>query len=269
MSARSSRGVAIGFLLAAPLFAQQTPSVVPAEDPKHDISMVDQAPLGGTIAVTLPENQRKQLQKYEIPELAGSKQAIGSQLIDGRLPKPLVDYIASSGGTEQRISLFEGGLIVLKITGAGGTMFKRLLLPDDAMKVYLRNASPAMLRNIRPTDVPFPSPGRKALIRVYDADGKYVQRDFDPLRALPKPLSDEVVPLEDLLRAMSEDRTVTTSLANYEPALGDQLVADDHRVYRVKRILPEGNIVELECTSMPTKIYVAKKDLANYFVGKR
>src|SRR5437763_636217 len=118
MSARCRRGVAIVFLLAAPLFAQEHPPVVPAEDPKHDISMVDQAPLGATIAVTLPESQKKKLEKYEIPELAGSRQAVGSQLLDGRLRKPLIDYVAESGVTEQRLSLFEGGLAVLKITGA-------------------------------------------------------------------------------------------------------------------------------------------------------
>jgi len=257
-------------LLAAPLLAQQQPSSpLPPDDPKHDIDLVDTAPLNGTIAVPLREEDRKQLEKYEIPELAGSHQALGSQLIDGRLPRPYVDYIARSGGTDQRLSLFEGGLAVIKITGAGGTMFKRLVLPDDALKNYLRTLSPERLRTLDGAALPIAAPGRRAILRVYDERHAAVERAFDPLRALPKALDDQVAPLQDLLRAMSEDRTVTTSLSNYEPKVGDQLVGDDHKVYRVTRLLPAGGIVELQCTTQPTKMYVAAKDMNNYFVGKR
>ena len=44
------------------------------------------------------------------------------------------------------------------------------------------------------------------------------------------------------------------------------VVADDRKVYRVTRII-ENRIVELKCINQPTMIYVAIKDLYNYFIG--
>src|SRR6185503_15189728 len=74
------------------------------EPTTHDISGVDPAPLGGAIAVPVPEKQRRKLKKYEIPELAGARQAIGPQLVDGRLPNPLIDYHVRDAVLDQRIS---------------------------------------------------------------------------------------------------------------------------------------------------------------------
>ena len=47
-------------------------AAAPPPTPTHDISQVDAAPLGGAIAIPLPERERKKLAKYDIPELAGS-----------------------------------------------------------------------------------------------------------------------------------------------------------------------------------------------------
>ncbi|HEY8849553.1 MAG TPA: hypothetical protein VIO12_09685, partial [Thermoanaerobaculia bacterium] len=89
-------------LLSGSLFAQsQPPRAVEPDAPSHDISKVDAAPLGGAIAVPLPEADRKRLEKYEIPELAGSRQALGSQLVGGELPKPIIDYIAKDANVQQ------------------------------------------------------------------------------------------------------------------------------------------------------------------------
>src|ERR1043165_10207707 len=66
-------------LLAIPLSAQQQ-----QQQPPHGIDLVDPAPNGGAIAPPLPEKQRRQLKKLDIPELAGARQALGSQLIAGR-----------------------------------------------------------------------------------------------------------------------------------------------------------------------------------------
>src|ERR1700694_1767800 len=73
-----------GLLFAGSLFAQsQPPRAVEPDAPPHDITKVDAAPLGGAIAVPLPEADRKRLQRYEIPELAGSRQALGSHFVNG------------------------------------------------------------------------------------------------------------------------------------------------------------------------------------------
>jgi hypothetical protein len=232
---------------------------------QHDISKVEPAPPGSAIATPLPESQRRMLKKYDIPDLAGAQQALGSQLIDGRLPKPLIDYITRDGVIEQRVSLFEGGLVVVNMTGAA-TIYKRMLIPPDALAAYTRAIRADSLRAVDARDLRPPEESRRSLIRIYDGAGEHVERAFHPAAVLPKTLNDHIAPLRDLIRAISEDRYVTSSVAGYEPKPGDELVADDQKVYRVMRVIDL--VVELRCLTAPTTIYVAKKDLNLYFIGK-
>jgi hypothetical protein len=234
---------------------------------QHDISKVEPAPEGGIIAVPVPEGDKRRMKKYDVVDLGGAQQAIGSQLIDGRLPKPLIDFVSNDGKVEQRVSLFEGGLVVVKMTGAA-TLRKKVVIPADALKAYLAAATPASLRQIDTTFLAAPSQGRSARLRVYEEDGSYVERFFNPSGIVPKPLHDKILPLQDLLRAITEDRGVTSSVSNYMPKEGDELVADDQRIFRVMR-LAEPDIVELKCISDPTTMYVSKKDLAQHFIGAR
>src|SRR5438132_10584603 len=113
------------FSLAVIAFAtaqSQSPLPAPPPTPMHDITQVDTAPLGGAIAVPLPERERKKLAKYDIPELVGSRQAIGPQRIEGRLPRPLIDFNINTSAVYERLSIFEGGLVVVEVHGAGGTI---------------------------------------------------------------------------------------------------------------------------------------------------
>lgn len=235
---------------------------------QHDITKVDPAPPGSAIATPMPEPHKRKLKRYEMPELAGAKQALGSQLIDGRLPRPLVDFISRDGIVEQRLSLFEGGLAVLNMSG-GAIIRKKVIIPADALQSYLRILTADALRAIDTSNLIPPDASRMARLRVYDDTGIAVERYYNPIGILPKALADKVLPLQDLLRAMSEDRTVTSTVANYEPKPGDELVADDQRVYRVMRVTEPGGVVELKCLSDPTTMYVARKDLSQYFVGRR
>ena len=232
---------------------------------QHDISQVDPAPSGTAMATPIP--MKRGWKKYDIPDLAGAQQAIGSQLIDGRLRKPLVDFITAEGTVEQRVSIFEGGLVVINMTGAS-TIRKKLLIPESALQSYMAAVSAKALDAIDQHALVLPEPTHHSLLRIYDADGKYVQRVFNPTRVLPKPLTDQITPLRDLLRAISEDRSVTSSVAGYEPKPGDELVADDQKIYRVLRVVDGSNVVELKCLDAPTTIYVVKKDLHLYFVGR-
>jgi hypothetical protein len=231
---------------------------------QHDITQVETAPESGVISTPIPTSRG--YRKYDIPDLAGAKQAIGTQLLDGRLRKPMLDFITAEGKVEQRISVFEGGLVVVNMSG-GGNIRKKLLIPDDALRSYVRSASAEGLRSIRPDSLAAPESDRRSLLRVYDADGTFVERAFNPSKVLPKTLSDQIEPLRDLLRAISEDRTVTSSVAGYEPKAGDELVADDQKVYRVVRVVDGAGVVELKCLDAPTTIFVTKSDLHLYFVG--
>jgi len=232
---------------------------------QHDISKVDPAPPDSAIATPMPENRQRMMKKYDIPDLAGAQQALGSQLIDGSLPRPLIDYIVQEGAVEQRVSIFEGGLVVVNMTGAA-TIRKRMLIPPDALTAYTAHTSAKSLRTVDAQSLVPAEVARRSQLRVYDEDGTYVERVFHPGRILPKPLADQILPLRDLLRAISEDRDVTSSIAGYEPQAGDELVADDHKIYRVTRVVDL--VVELRCLTVPTTIYVAKKDLSQYFIGK-
>jgi len=239
--ARSTQHAALLFLCALPVFAQ------------HDISKVDPALPNSAIATPLPEEQRRMLKKYDIPDLAGAQQALGSQLIDGRLPRPKIDFLTRDGGIEQRVSLFEGGLVIVNMTGPA-TIFKRVIIPPDALAAYAKAASATSLRTVDQNMLAPPEAERRSQVRVYeDSGGKYVELVFHPGRVLPKALVDAIAPLRDLVRAISEDRQVTTSLAGYEPQEGDELVADDHNVYRVARVMND-TVVELKCLTAPTTI---------------
>ena len=250
-------------LLAAPsLLAQQ-----PANDPSHDITLVDKVPPDSAIATPLPRSAERRFRKYDLPELAGARQALGSQLINGELPKPLIDYVVHAGPLMQRLSLFEGGLVVVDVTGAGGTIRKRVIIPPDAVSVYRTMIGAASLREVRAGELTPPSDTRRATLRVYDDAGAAVERTYDPMASMPKPLSDEVLPLQDLLRTITQDRGVTNTIANYEPAVGDELVSDDNKVWRVERV--KGDVVELHCLTFPTMMYVSKGSLNNYFIGTR
>ena len=235
---------------------------------EHDITKVDPAAPGTVIATPMPEKQRRQMKKYEIPELVGARQALGSQLIDGHLPRPILDYVIVNANIEQRLSIFEKGLVVIRMTGAAGsTMLKRVILPDDALKAYLRSATPDHLAAIKKKDVTPPETRRRSTLRIYRDNGEHVELAFDPVGVIPKSLGDEIRPIEDLFRALSEDRRVSNTVADYQPAVGDELVSDDRKTWRVERVMNE--IVELHCVGQPQIVYVDKKDLYNYFVGKR
>lgn len=232
---------------------------------QHDITKVDPAPPDSAIATPMPVSQQRMLKKYDLPDLAGAKQALGSQLIDGHLPRPLIDYLSREGGVQQRVSIFEGGLVVINMTGAS-TMFKRMIMPPDALVAYTKATTVESVGTIDPRWLPAPEPERRSQLRVYGKDGAYVDRVFHPGKILSKPLGDAITPLRDLLRAISEDRDVTSSIAGYEPQPGDELVSDDHNVYRVMRVVDM--VVELKCLTAPTTIYVAKHELHQYFIGK-
>src|SRR5215212_7275085 len=221
---------------------------------QHDITKVEPAPPGSAIATPLPQAQRRQLKKYDLPELAGAKQALGSQLIDGHLPRPLIDFIIQDRDIDQRLSLFEGGLVVIKLADSETTIYKKVLIPSDALTSYLSGTSVAGLRAIDARALPMPDPNRRARIRVYDSAGAFVEREYHPGRVLPKPLTDQVMPLQDLMRVISEDRTVTNSVTGYEPQVGDELVADDEKRYRVVRIVEQSGVIELKCLDAPTSI---------------
>jgi hypothetical protein len=168
----------------------------------------------------------------------------------------------------QRISIFETGLVVVHLDTPGGKIQKKMILPPDALQVYRQRLSAADLAKIPQNELPT-SNGRNTILRVYDPIGTPVERTFDPATLLPASLEVYRSVLQDLLRAMSQDREVTNTVAGYAPAVGDHLVSDDQRVYEVMRFMGDGKYVELKCVTDPTRIFIAVADLHQRFVGSR
>jgi hypothetical protein len=248
------------FALAVPLHAQ---TESPSEEPTHDISMVDPAPLNGTLAIPIPEEEDSK--HYEIPELAGCLPALGTQLVNGQLPHPLMDYFVRTPAVRQRITIFESGLVSIHLSGAGGVIRKKVILPPDALDNIRKRFSAAGLASVQ-YDLEKET-SNVAVLRIYAQDGSPVERRFDPSFTLPMEMEEARRVMEDLISAMAEDRQVTSSLSNYAPHVGDRLVGEDHKAYRVSAVLREGAMVELTSLSEPVKKYYQTRDIHKFFVG--
>ncbi len=251
------------------LLAQQSPPDPQPADQPRDISTVDPAPLGGAIAVDIPEESNIDQSQFEIPELSGARQAIGSQLVDGELPRPLADYSVRLPELTQRITLFRNGLVAIRISARDGVLAKKIILPEDALTNYQKELTTASLNDVQQQFLTVPIKGSLATLRVYEGNGSWVERKFDPTVMLPASLARQRTIMEDLLRAVAQDREVSSSVAGYRPSVGDQLVSSDRKVYEVTRLMQAGAMVELRCLSEPTRIFVASKDLHNLFIGSR
>lgn len=234
----------------------------------HGIESVAPAPPGTGIAVPF-DDPRIESQKLELPELAGTRQALGSQLVDGRLPRPFIDYSARVDTLLQRITIFETGLVSIHFDSPGGRIQKRLILPPDAVEVYRNELSAAKLARVRKEDLIDDSPSNRATIRAYDPAGTPVDRSFNSTSMLPHGLEKFRTVLQDLFRALIQDRDVTNTVTGYRPAVGDRLVRDDQKTWQVVRVVENGKYVELACLSDPTRMLIASEDLHKHFIGSR
>lgn len=239
-----------------------------AQSGGHGIEDVTPAKPGIGIAIPL-DDPRIDSKNLEIPELAGTRQALGSQLVDGRLPKPLIDYSARVDLILQRITIFETGLVSLHFDSPGGRIQKRLILPPDALEVYRRELSAEKLERIRQDHLLDDSDTSRATIRIQGTEGDPVERSFNATSLLPQDLEQYRTVLQDLFRALAGDRDVTNTVTGYIPKVGDRLVTDDQKTYRVTRVVQNGKYVELVSLSDPTRMFIASEDLHNHFIGSR
>lgn len=224
----------------------------------------DSPPPGSVISLPNPDLPAIQLERYEIPELAGAKPVTGSFLIDGRLPRPLIDYGAKAPGIIQSVTIFEQGLIAVRIDSGTARIRKRLILPKDAFASYIARVSPARIKDAVLPD--FHEQMTYEYLRAYENDGTMIERRFDPAFVLPGELEMPRAMMQDIIRAIGHDREVTNSLMGYVPRVGDHLVREDQRLFEVTRIIDK-TFVELKCESEPTSMYVAIGDIQQLFVG--
>ena len=213
--------------------------------------------------------QGKEASQEEIPELAGAIRAEGSQLIDGKLPRPYVDYSIDLLGVSRRLSLFQNGLVVVTTVHGGESYSKKILIPPGAVDAYRPHLSSETLERLyRDMIQETPSDDRET-IRIWNDDGKWTERSFDPSMRLPFELEEMLGIVRDLMRVIVDDRDITNSMADYEPREGDELISEDFTVWLVIRVDHSAQIVEVHDVGNPIRMFLAWKDLETRFVAHR
>jgi hypothetical protein len=219
---------------------------------------------GIAISVPLPDLDSRKFRRYQVVELSEALPVGGSLLVDGNLPAAILDYLTRLGTIRQRVSIFENGVVSVALSGAGGRVEKKVLMPPDAVASYREFFASCDLGSFRPIE-----PGsdeNRVTIRMLSADGTPIEKRFPATALVPENVERMRLVLDDLLRALSEDREVTNPISLWEPREGDTLLGGDQKTYRVVRILG-GEFIELVCTSEPVRRFVPIKDLHLYFVG--
>jgi hypothetical protein len=259
MTARRLRKLALAAAIAAVAAASSaTPSSAQARAPVP-------TELGTAISIPTPDEGKFDTRQYNTAELNGAAPAIGSQLIDGRLPRPVLDYVSKSAASVQRISFFEGGLVVVHIEAGGARLRKRVRIPAGAVGVYLDLLTPARIDSFAGSDLGLSIAKERSYLRRYRDDGSPVEVSFSNSRILPAEIQRLRTVLDDLVRILAEDREVTNPMIAYKPRLGDRLIGEDQQLYKVTAINNQGEMLELTSTRDPVRIFVATKDVFTYF----
>jgi hypothetical protein len=221
-------------------------------------------PEGVAISVPVPDLDSRKFRRYEVIELSGAVPVDGTLLVEGRLPAVVVDYVSQLGSIRQRAAIFENGVISVELSGVGGRVEKKVLLPRDALDAYRAFFAACDLASFRPID--HGSEADHVLLRLAAADGAVIEKRFPATALVPENVERMRMVLDDLLRALSEDREVTNPIALWKPRVGDTLLGGDQKQYTVVRIL-DSQFIELVCATEPVRRFVPVKDLHLYFVG--
>ncbi|HEY0590428.1 MAG TPA: hypothetical protein VGF40_01565 [Thermoanaerobaculia bacterium] len=221
-------------------------------------------PEGIAISVPMPDLDSRKFRRYEVVELSGAMPVDGSLLVDGHLPAVVVDYVSQLGSLRQRASIFENGVVSIELSGVGGRVEKKVLLPADALRAYREFFASCDLDSFRPID--HGSETDQVLLRLATTGGATIEKRFPATSLVPENVERMRLVLDDLLRALSEDREVTNPISLWKPRVGDTLLGGDQKRYTVVRIL-DGQFIELLCATEPVRRFVPVKDLHLYFVG--
>jgi hypothetical protein len=247
-------GVGVLFVAGQPLAAQ------------FDEEYLPPAELGTAISIPKPPEDQVDETRYTSPELPDTRPAVGSQLVDGRLPRPRLDYAIITPKSLQRLSFFDRGLVVLHMKAGAANLRKRMILPEAAIEEYLRVMTPDDAARIaREERLLTALSNDRGFIRVYREDGTHAQVEFSNSRILPATVQQFRSILDDLVRILAEDRGATNPLVDYSPRLGDKLISEDMKLWEVTAFAGDGSIVELTGLQQPVRIFVSKDEIPSYF----
>ncbi|MFN2441798.1 MAG: hypothetical protein ABR517_03850 [Thermoanaerobaculia bacterium] len=218
-----------------------------------------------TISIPVPELPDNHMVQYHIVELAGATLVEDDLLVDGRLPKILINFTERLEGVYERLTIFENAVLVVKMEGEGWRMSKRVRIPTEALDKYRAFFTSDELERFRPWSEG-DSQRDQTVLRIATGETS-VERKWPSTAVIPEQIERLRLVLHDVLRALAEDREVTNPVTGYEASVGDVLLGDDQKSYKVIGIRQQGELLELQSLTEPVRRFVAKKDLHLYFVA--
>jgi hypothetical protein len=222
--------------------------------------------LGVSISIPRPNEGDVDNSRYTSPELPDTTPAVGSQLVDGRLPRPRLDYAIVTPKALQRVSIFEKGLVVLHFRAGNATLRKRMILPQGALDEYLQMITPDEAARIARNEILINGlSADRGIIRLYRDDGSHEMIEFSNSRILPSTVQQLRSSLDDLIRVLAEDRGATNPMSGYTPRLGDKLISEDMKLFEITHIAQQDEIVEFTGLQEPVRLYVPMDDIPSYF----
>lgn len=201
-----------------------------------------------------------------VPELAGAERVTGSILVDGELPAPYIDYIVTLGPEQtQKLSLYQNGLVTMAVRVGTHKTVKQVLFPVQAIDAYREHLHVRALRSITIQPQIATPTAMREIIRIYDQEGKHVERSFDPSLYLPAELERMRLLLLDLARVITEDNEVTNPMSDYVPEAKDRLLDQQMTEWVVVRVVNDH--VELQSSSRPLRVWVRTNQLDEQFLS--
>lgn len=218
-----------------------------------------------TISIPVPQLSDRQMVNYHVVELAGATPVGDDLLVDGRLPRVLINFTARLDEVYQRLTFFENAILAVEMEGEDWRMSKKVRIPAQALDAYREFFTTEELERFRPWSEGDPTRDQTVL-RIATGETT-VERKWASTAVIPEQIERLRLVLQDVVRALSEDREVTNPVAGYGASVGDVLLGDDQKSYRVIGILQQGDLLELQSLTEPVRRFVAKKDLHLYFVA--
>ncbi|MDX1583272.1 MAG: hypothetical protein R3338_06690 [Thermoanaerobaculia bacterium] len=222
--------------------------------------------LAGPTAFGSDPQEQEKLSQETVPELAGAERVTGPVLVDGELPAPYIDYLVEIGDDQtQKLSIYQNGLVTMATRVGDRTSLKRVLFPPGAVDAYREYLSPELLDRIEHQKLIATPTRMRETIRVFDAEGNSVEREYDPSLYLPSDLERLRVLLQDLARVIIEDNEVTNPLVDYEPIPGDILLDQQMEEWKILQVI-DGHIEVME-EGGPLRAWVKTDQLDEQFVS--
>lgn len=219
-----------------------------------------------TALPTLARGAQRQDSQGTVPELAGAERVTGSLLVDGHLPAPWLDYIIDLGGDRsQKLTIYQNGLVTLGTRFGDRSSLKKVLFPPGAIAIYKEHLDGKLLESIDEQPLIVTPTKLRELIRIYDDEGRHVERKFDPSLYLPSNLEGARALLQDLSRVIIEDNELTNPMVDYVPQRDDRLLDEQMDAWVILQVVNDH--LEVQKENSPLRVWLKIEQLDEQFIN--